>query len=143
MELRKLEDVLSAAMNAVRDGGNDDILRRLANYLVGELRMRQRWWRRRRQQRRQLQQRRHRQRQRRRLWCRSRSGGITGGGAGGQQRSGDGLWCRHDECSPRRQAAEKVAKAEPLELLKKDDEMWREHDGTAFESACKSTRSTA
>ena len=48
------------------------------------------------------------------------------------------------------QAAEKVAKAEPLKLLKKgdevyisgkprilqeDDEMWREYDGTAFESA--------
>ena len=52
------------------------------------------------------------------------------------------------------QAAEKVAKAEPLELLKKgdnkfgnrfddyfanllqeDDELWRKHDGTAFESA--------
>ena len=48
------------------------------------------------------------------------------------------------------EAAEKVAKAEPLELLKKgdkvyiygeprtlqeDDEYWREHDGTAFESA--------
>ena len=48
------------------------------------------------------------------------------------------------------EAAEKVAKAEPLELLKKgdevringephtlqeDDELWRERDGTAFESA--------
>ena len=44
------------------------------------------------------------------------------------------------------QAAEKVAKAEPLELMKKgddsfgrilqeDDELWRERDGTAFESA--------
>ena len=48
------------------------------------------------------------------------------------------------------QAAEKVAKAEPLELLKKgdevringephtlqeDDELWQERDGTAFESA--------
>ena len=44
------------------------------------------------------------------------------------------------------QAADKVAKAEPLELLKKgdelpvgtlqeDDELWRKHGGTAFESA--------
>ena len=32
------------------------------------------------------------------------------------------------------QAAEKVAKEEPLELLE-DDEMWREKGGTAFESA--------
>ena len=32
------------------------------------------------------------------------------------------------------QAAEKVAKAEPL-YLQEDDELWREHDGTAFESA--------
>ena len=32
------------------------------------------------------------------------------------------------------QAAEKVAKAEPLELME-DDEFWRKRDGTAFESA--------
>ena len=32
------------------------------------------------------------------------------------------------------QAAEKVAKAEPLKL-QEDDEKWRENDGTAFESA--------
>ena len=32
------------------------------------------------------------------------------------------------------QAAEKVAKEEPLKLMK-DDELWRYHDGTAFESA--------
>ena len=32
------------------------------------------------------------------------------------------------------QAAEKVAKAEPLEL-QEDDEFWRKNDGTAFESA--------
>ena len=32
------------------------------------------------------------------------------------------------------QAAEKVAKAEPLKL-QEDDELWRKHDGTAFESA--------
>ena len=32
------------------------------------------------------------------------------------------------------QAAEKVAKAEPLKL-RKDDEAWRKNDGTAFESA--------